>query len=281
MKKNLDPKLTQEIQDWLNTPADERDTLAGATLYLRLSNNRALYNSVIRRPEKFLPKLEYELRKFLRIRLDNMTAADIVRLETEVMPRIAEIVDETSELPEDGGETEAPANRGRRLDHASLPPEIRDLWDSNGERYRKIVILFNEIKAMSDSAPCDRYMKLKILADLDKKYRNNLEAYDSYVATVHLSPDETEEPTEEPKFIEMDFANVSAADIARRIGAARKSVSVTKKQISELPPDDSRKATLLEKIQEAVDSVLSLGGDFSDRQKLELTDIGITFNEVQ
>lgn len=36
---------------------------------------------------------------------------------------------------------------------------------------------------MEDKEPCDRYEYLKILSDLDKKYRADMLAYDSYVVT--------------------------------------------------------------------------------------------------
>ena len=77
----MDNKLTQQITDWLNTPRERRDIGAGAMMLLRLNNNRFLYANIMRRPEKFADKLEYELRKHLRIRLDNMTMADVVRLK--------------------------------------------------------------------------------------------------------------------------------------------------------------------------------------------------------
>ena len=84
----LDNKLTQQIADWLNTPEADRDVRAGADLMLSLNRNRALYNSILRRPDKFMAKLVYELRKFLRMRLDAATAADAAKLEREVMPRV-------------------------------------------------------------------------------------------------------------------------------------------------------------------------------------------------
>ena len=34
---------------------------------------------------------------------------------------------------------------------------------------------------MEDKEPCDRYEYLKILSDLDKKYRADMLTYDSYV----------------------------------------------------------------------------------------------------
>ncbi len=293
--KKYDPILTQRVQDWLNTPEENRDITEGATLYLQLSRNRALYNSVLRKPEKFRPKLIYELRKYLRIRLDNMAMSDIVELESRVMPLVEQTIDELPTVMADDEFPEAMVACGRRSDHNSLPDDIKDLWESNRDRYRRIVLLFNELKAMAGAAPCDRYEKLQILAELDRVYRDNLRAYDSYTAEntepessglpsapspvpspEYLTSDCTEDDAEESSVIP-PLETPQPAEIARRIGAARKTVSATKKILSELNPDDPRASELRSRIQEAVDTVRTLGGGFADRQQAELADLGIMF----
>lgn len=287
----IDPVLTARLQEWLNTPAAKRDILAGATMFLQLSRNRALYNSVIRKPEKFHAKLEYELRKYLRIRLDGMATADIVNLEAEVMPRVEETVSDLPPISPDDEFPEATVAKGRRPDHDSLPVDIKELWDSNADRYRRIVLLFNELKAMSDAAPCDRYEKLKILADLDKTYRENLERYDNYVPTsaeaseTSISdpslesspgfPSAVPEIPQEGSTVDPSEDPASGADVARQINAARKSVSSAKKALSELPADDPKAEVLRSRIQESIAVIRSLGGGLSDRQKSELTALGI------
>ncbi|MCM1356524.1 MAG: hypothetical protein NC212_08990 [Staphylococcus sp.] len=282
----LDPTLTRKVQEWLNTPADERDIIAGATLYLQLSRNKALYNSVISKPQKFLPKLEYELRKYLRIRLDNMASKDIVKLESEVMPRVGETV----ALPPISPDDEFPdptVARGRRMDHAFLPPEIQALWDSNGDRYQKIVLLFNELKGMADCPPCDRYEKLVILDELDKKYRANLKRYDAYVLEADFSSAEIKSASVDiAASDEVVVADSSAADaepatgvdVARKISAARKYISSNKKILAGLDQSDPKAPALRTKIQEAVDLVRTLGGGFAAAQESELSQLGIVLN---
>ncbi len=74
-------------------------------MMLQLNHNRALYNSAMQRPEKFAAKVEYELKKFLKIRLHDMSMAEVVELEQDVMPRVealinaSESIDELSSLP--------------------------------------------------------------------------------------------------------------------------------------------------------------------------------------
>lgn len=63
-------KINAKIQAYLDTPPSERDVVAGATLLLSLNSNKILFQNVVRKPEKFADKVEYELRKHLKIRLD-------------------------------------------------------------------------------------------------------------------------------------------------------------------------------------------------------------------
>ena len=89
----LDNKLTEQIQKWLDTPQSERDIIGGATLLLQLNRNRAMYNTITRKPAREADRLEYELKKFLQIRLDEKTIADVKQMDKVVIPSAKKIVD--------------------------------------------------------------------------------------------------------------------------------------------------------------------------------------------
>lgn len=267
----FDISVTRAVQEWLNTPEAERDIIKGADLMLSLNRNRALYNSIMRHPDKFTPKLVYELRKFLKMRLDNMAVADVVKMENDVMPRVALTVSAPPEPPIDAELPEAIIARGRRADHDSLPVEIRELWDSNAARHQHIVILFNELKSMGDCPPCDRYEKLAVLDALDKKYRTNLMAYDSYVIPAPMGDVPPAPLAPEPPVEEV------VTDNSKTIGAARKTISKYRKQLSEMAPDDPRRTSALMKIQEAVNALKACGAGVADDTRAELTTLGIYF----
>lgn len=258
----LDPVITNKVQEWLNTPDPERDIKEGATLMLQLNRNRALYNSVMMRPDKFRAKLEYELKKYLLMRLDNMTASDVSSMEAEIMPRVQQTVAEAPVISTDAELPAASLARGKRPDHDSLPAHIRELWESNGQRHRNIVILFNELKAMADAQPCDRYEKLRLLDEADKKYRSNLQKYDDYVAPVDANAS----------------APAQSADMVKAIGAARKAISKYKKIISSNPQDPAKIETAKSKIQAAVGVIKSAGAEFSEATVKELSPFGIIFD---
>lgn len=270
----LDPKITKEVQDWLNTPEEERDIKAGADLMLSLNRNRALYNSIIRHPAKFMPKLVYELRKHLKIRLANMSLADVARMEEKVIPLAQETVDTMPVISTEDEIPEGKVARGRRPDHEQLPAHVQELWDSNAERYRRIVILFNELKAMNDLQPCDRYEKVAMLGELDKTYRKNLELYDGYVLepSSPMGDDDPVEPGSD------DAQGGVSTDNEKTVNNARKTLSKYRKQLAGLAEDDPKRLTALEKIQGAVDAILACGAGVADDTRAELTALGIKFD---
>lgn len=269
--KQLDPKVTADLQNWLNS--SDKDVMKGAELVLSVTRNRALYNSFLRRPDKFMAKVEYELRKHLNIRLHNMTVADVARLEKEVMPRVAETVaNPPMVITTDDEFPEGHIATGKRADHDQLPPEIQDLWDSNGPRHAQITLLFNELKAMNDLMPCDRFEKLHLLDVTEAKYRANLAKYDAYQlgqpsVQVDKQVASNDEPVEaEPVDPELD----------KKVGAARKSLSKWRKSFKDAADDEAR-AKALAKIQEYVDVIKGLGAGLAEDTVAELSALGIQF----
>lgn len=254
MMKKIDPKFTSEIQEWLNTPAQQRDMQKGATMLLQLNRNRAFFNSVLMRPAKFAAKLEYELRKHLNIRLQNMAVSDVIAMERKVLPRV-EATLAAPAITTDTDFAEGKVATGKRADHDSLPPEIQALWNGNSERYFKIDGLFNELKAMSDAAPCDRFEKLVILDKIETAHRKALADYDAY-----------DPATAKP-------GGTVVAD-PKRVSALRKSISTCKSAYYKA--DDTKKEIILGKLQSAVSELLSLGAGLADATREELVTLGIS-----
>lgn len=254
----MDNNLTKQIQEWLDTPISERNISVGAEMLLKLNRNRILYQNIIRRGAKMMGKLEYELKKYHRLRIDNKTVADVVRLEKEVMPKVQKFVEEKPAKAE---------HAGKRVDHDELPEEIQALWDENFELYAKVKALFEELKAMANMEPCDRYEKLKLLDEAESKYRKNLADYDAYLKENNFpKDDEVEDKTEDP------------VELATKINNSRKYISSNKDKLAALIEKDQEKAeSLRAKMQERVDTIQSAGVPFSPDQQTELESLGIIF----
>ncbi len=260
----IDPEFTRKMQAWLATEPAKRDIMAGATMLLQLTRNRAIYNAAVQRPQKMADKIEYELKKHLVYRLDNMTLQDVNTMQREVMPRIAKTVadEPAAVISTDDELPDAAVAKGRRADHDQLPDRIKALWEGNFDLYKKIKLLYNECVAMTDAGaqPCDLYERLKILDEADKRYHDNLAAYDAYVLG---SEPETAEPSAG-----------DPADIAKKISAARKNLSKWRAKFgnADTPADEDRARA---KMQECVDTILKHGAAFSDETVSFLKSIGV------
>ena len=260
----IDNKVTQAVQDWLNTPEEQRDIRQGAELMLSLNRNRALYNSVLARPAKYKDKMIYELRKHLRMRLDNMAVADVIRLEERVIPSVKEIIAHPI-ISTDDEFADATIAKGKRADHDTLPTEIKALWDRNITLYRQIVLVFNELKAMEDCPPCDRYERLVILDKADKEYRANFARYDDYkFERVPLMEDQVPQ-------------NDADIDPSQARANARKNLS---KYIKKLETESDAEAgdKLIDKICACLKTIYSTGGTIQRATAATLAGYGITIS---
>ena len=213
----MDKAFTQDIADWLETPREERDVRKGAELLLRINGNRHIYQLAMIRPETAHDHVEADLRKFLRIRLDGHTMESVRQMDSELIPKVQNIIttqqDESEDAPEETDDT-VPAHRGKRSDHNELPEEIRAIYERGGELFEKIKQIFTELQQMENAPACDRYEKLKVLKPLVKEYTDGWERYDNYNSG--MSQEEAVEAVDEAP---------EPGNEVKRVGAARKFIS--------------------------------------------------------
>ncbi len=270
----IDDALTRRMQAWLSAPAGGRDIREGAEMLLRLTRNRILHANILRRPDKMAAKLEYELKKHLRIRLDGMTRRDVALMEREVMPRAEELLaaggppDTDGGLPEISSEADqpAPVHEGRRADHDALPEEIRRLWDDNAGIWFRIKQTYNTLLSMEHAAPCDRYDHLKMLDELDRRYRDNMARYDAYDPAAAGTAG-------------ADMAD-GAASTAAEVSAARKYLSTNRAKLEAAVAegDDDKAGKIRESMQQRVDTVLRAGESFKQDYREKMETLGIVFS---
>lgn len=270
----IDDNLTRRMQAWLSATAGGRDIREGAEMLLRLTRNRILYANILRRPDKMASKLEYELKKHLRIRLDGLTRRDVALMEREVMPRAGELLaaggppDTDGGLPEISSEADqpAPVHEGRRADHDALPEEIRRLWDDNAGIWFRIKQTYNTLLSMEHAAPCDRYDHLKMLDELDRRYRDNMARYDAYDPAAAGTAG-------------ADMAD-GAAPTAAEVSAARKYLSTNRAKLEAAVAegDDDKAGKIRESMQQRVDTVLRAGESFKQDYREKMETLGIVFS---
>lgn len=259
----MDDKFTEKIQQWLDTPSSERSIEEGAALLLKLNRNRILYSNIMRHPERFMGKLEYELRKHLKIRLDRYTIQAVVQMEREVMPAVALTLDKG--VPAEPSSEEEDTQKhyiGRREDHDELPEDIQALYIRNGEVYAKLKETFETLKQMEGSPACDRYEYLKVLRELDDEYRGNWEKYDHFDPSAPTSTEGEQQSS------------------GQKVSAARKYLSSNKEKLALAieAGDEKKAAELRAKMQERIAIILADGGDFDASYKETLEGLGLTFD---
>lgn len=257
----MDDKFTAKVQQWLDTPVSERDIEAGATLLLQLNRNRILHASIMRKPQRMHAKLEYELRKNLKIRLDGFTLREVVAMERTVIPStensLAAGIPQEPESPEEGVHY-----IGKREDHATLPEDIQAIYVRNGEVYSKLKETYETLKQMENAPACDRYEHLKVLKELDEEYRANWKRYDHF--DINAPSPETEPATTTPK----------------EISAARKYLSSNKGKLAAAieAGNEDKIAKLRGGMQERVTLIIAAGEGFDEEYRQSLEVLGLVFS---
>lgn len=290
-----DPKVTKEIQDWLMQEPKTNDmALPGAMLLQRINPRNYIYRRWLSlaaaRPNYIMDHIEAELKKHLRYRLDGLTLEEVRRLDQKVVPEAQRILTEgepervpaadstdgadrntgTENNGTDTDKHEMVKTLGKRPDHEQLPDDIQQLWDQNGETYKKIKAVFEELKSMDNLPSCDRYEKLQVLASLDTDYLKKMETYDNYVIG---SEDQLQQQ----------------AEITKNIGSARSYLSKNIDKLAELKTaSEAETATdadkeaynaLLDKMQQRLDIINDALAPTTDELKEKYESLGLKMQQ--
>ncbi|MCH3994307.1 MAG: hypothetical protein LKE54_04520 [Prevotella sp.] len=304
--KKADPNFTKKIQTWLNTePKEDNMALQGALLLQQINPSNAMYRRWISlagvRPRYIISHIEAELKKHLKYRLDGMTREQVHRWDREIVPKTNKLISEgkpeqdgdtllkdedgKTHVPisvilnpdEDGKESGIVPQKGRRTDHDQLPERIKKLWDDNGELYKEIKSTYEELKSMENLPSCDRYDKLQLLSSMDKKYFDQMKAYDGYVIG-----EEDQESSEEVSEDTQDVTKlvVNARSYLSKESNRQKLKDLQAASQKEGATVDDRNAyqDMLGKMQQRVDIILKANAPFTDELKGALSALGLKFN---
>lgn len=174
------------MKNWLDEKehTTDEDIIKGAFMLLKLTRNQIMFQTIMRKPQKHVDKIVYELRKRLPMRLAHMTTYDVKVMDSEITPVIKSAMKEESDKiasePENNDKMSLPAVSGKRSDHDSLPDDIKNIWPENAERWKKIKKVYNTLLTLKE--PCDRFENLTILSELWYTYKREFERYDNYKA---------------------------------------------------------------------------------------------------
>ena len=175
----MEARFTQKLQNWLDLPVEQKDYAEGALLLLQLTGNQIMYRNLMVNPKRRAEFIEYQLKKRLSFRLNQVTHEQVEAMQAEV-DKI--VVNRNLEVKQ-----QQPANEfkaGKRADHDQLPDEIQALYVENLGIVQKMRELHLKLRTLSlENATCpdsERYPFLKELIALDKRLHSNWEQYDHY-----------------------------------------------------------------------------------------------------
>ena len=287
----IDPKFTEQIARWLDSEHTTREQIeAGAQLLLSLNRDHAMFQRIMRRPERELKFLEYKLRRFLSLRQDGQTIRDVIQLDNEITPHLQVII-EKEPIPVEGGAellpVEQPAEqdggndmyvrKGIRPDHDKLPADIQAIWPANAERWKKIKEAYETCKSLTE--PCDRYEYLKVLKETWYKYKQEMARYDDYQLTADGGSDGEGAADQTPALTPEQEKELGNADsyISKNMPQMQQLVAAAKEEdFSE--EQKKQLESLRKRIQQRVDVLLKYGRTLTDerREQLLQCDIKVT-----
>ena len=174
----FDHDFTEKIQQWLDTPHEQRDYEQGALYLLKLNGNQIMYRNLMSNPRGKAEFIEYHLRKHYNFRVKDLTHAQVVAMDKQV----EEIVKKHNTFTEDNPAKEF--KQGKRGDHDTLPEEIQALYVENLSLLQRMREVHLKLRTLSTAdAPCpdsERYPFLKELIELDTRLHANWDRYDHY-----------------------------------------------------------------------------------------------------
>lgn len=175
----MDNKFTELIKQWLETPSTQRDYSVGALYLLKLSGNQIMYRNIVAQLDRRHDFVDYQIQKYYNFRVQALTHAQVEEMQQKVDVIVAEHISLAANADEH--------KTGKRIDHDSLPDEIKAKYVENLSILQRMRELHLKLRSLSlDTAPCpdsERYPFLKELIELDKKMHANWEEYDHFVAS--------------------------------------------------------------------------------------------------
>ena len=187
--------LTDKLQDFLDTPREDRDWNEGAILLLQLTNNTIMYRNLSINPKGKAEFIEGKLRAFLKSRREVEAYDEVLILQEQVNA----IIENRTEFKEDNEAKEFKA--GKRADHDRLPEDIQALYVENLDLVHRMRELHLRLRLLSDSTKqvlaAERKPLLDEFINLDKKLHANWDAYDHFVTKAETA--ENTQIEEQPK----------------------------------------------------------------------------------
>ena len=228
-----DPKFTEKLQQWMNTPDSQKDWAEGALMLLQLSGNQIMYRNISFNPKGKAEFIKGQLQKYLNFRLQQLTKDQVQEMQSKVDEIVEKVIKPASTANPDKTEEFADFKAGKRADHDALPEEIQALYAENLDLVHRMRELHLKLRTLSlENATCpdsERYPFLKEIIALDKKRVSNWDIYDHFVIGVTPVPEVKAAPAVKATVPEATAEIPAAAEAKPKKAAGRKPKANSKK----------------------------------------------------
>jgi hypothetical protein len=250
---NQDPKFTEALQAWMNTPDAQKNWDEGAILLLQLSGNRIMYRNISVNPKGKAEFIKGQLQKYLNFRLQKLTHDQVADMQTKVDDIVKNVIKPAVKSEtEDANKSEefADFKAGKRPDHDDLPEEIQALYVENLDIVHRMRELHLKLRTLSlDNATCpdsERYPFLKEIINLDKKRVANWDIYDHFIPGTPVagsvnSNNDSEKDSDNPSG-ESDNPNVNSVNPKESTEDSKAEAPAEKPTLAETKPKKSKVA---------------------------------------
>ena len=220
-----DPKFTEQLQAWINTPDAQKNWDEGAILLLQLSGNKIMYRNISVNPKGKAEFIKGQLQKYLNFRLQQLTKEQVQEMQDKVEDIVAKVIKPfaiTESLNSGSGKSEefAEFKAGKRADHDMLPAEIQALYVENLDLIHRMRELHLKLRTLSlDEATCpdsERYPFLKEIIALDKKRVENWDIYDHFIPGTPAGNGSAAPETEDDKADETEDTSVNSEGLTEK-----------------------------------------------------------------
>ena len=169
----MDPKITEQLKDFVYADEEKRDYSHGAMLLLKVSGNRVEYNNNMARLQEKKAHILRRLRQNLEFRLSAITKEQVKELSVKA-----------DKIVNDIPKTEEKFKSGKRADHDDLPEEIQALYKEARIILQKQQQLHLKIRTLAlADAPCpesELFPFVNEIVNLDKQRLEKWKKYDEF-----------------------------------------------------------------------------------------------------
>ena len=268
----MNKQFTLQLQEWMNTPATERNYHQGALFLLQLTNNKILYNNIKRTPEAHAEFIEFKIKRYLQFRLQDLTHTQVQDMQQKVDKIVKDHGLEKPSTTRTAAVADERFRQGKRQDHDTLPDEIQAAYVENADIMRKMRELHMQLRNLSvQGSTCpdsDRYPFLAEIIKLDTQYHKNWLTYDTYTAQSPVASADTAGASTSQMAPQSSSVAPLALEEASRLAQQNilRQINLTKGRYKKTPS---------EALKQQLDALYSQLAAPSDKLTTELKQLGI------